>query len=110
VNLAEALGGTPRIRIGFYFRNVHVEAPDFSRIVVLVPVMVYETAEKALALLAEHGAVEKTGIFVAPVASCEAIASSLTKAGFSVIVDPCCVAAGRTAKAASDRASQAERN
>ena len=68
--------------------------------------MAWETAEKALAICGEHGAVEEWGLLVAPVSRVEAIGKGLSKAGFDIVVDPDCIATGRAAA----KAEAGERN
>jgi hypothetical protein len=90
-------GGPARIVMGFLAPSGYSSIQDRGRVAVILPMMVYEQAEKCIAILEEHGAEERWGVMVADVARCETIGSALSKAGFDVVVDPDALAAGRRA-------------
>lgn len=102
MNPFEAPFAPSRVVVGLYGPNAISGLRDPSRIFVSLPFMPWERAEKLIAIVTEHGAVEEWGCMVAPISRCEAIGSALTKAGFDVAVDPDVLAAGRAA--GSDRA------
>jgi hypothetical protein len=98
VSLNGLLDGMPRVVISFLVRSAYVPNQDRAFCSVILPGMVWEKAEQAVALLEERGAVEQGGAFVIDTIHCEAVGSSLSKAGFLVICDPNCLAESRAAR------------
>ena len=98
MSLGGLLDGTPRVVISFMTRSAYAPTLDRAYCSVILPGMVWEQAEKAVAILEERGAVEMGGTFVVDTIHVEAVGKALSKAGFLVVCDPNCLAEARAAR------------